>query len=196
MSTDYRAELQRPDCFDFAMDFLGEPEATELLQYIEALEARTALAQPEPEIEPAAYLHRQGNYTEASEMSLSEDEKARGWTEEPLFRHTLAQPEPEVPTVMQILALSDEIEAEELGTIDLVRRALARWAHPAIEPVPMTERPWKREGWCDAEGRCWFLIKGSSLLKPCWVLGEPGEGILTHSFSLPHYALPLPTPTP
>jgi hypothetical protein len=57
-----------------------------------------AMAQPEPEIEPAAYLHRQGNYTEASERSLSEDEKARGWTEEPLFRHPLAQPEPEGPT--------------------------------------------------------------------------------------------------
>jgi hypothetical protein len=37
---------------------------------------------------------------------------------------------------MQILALSDEIEAEELGTIDLVRAALARWGRPAIEPDP------------------------------------------------------------
>jgi len=43
----------------------------------------------------------------------------------------LAQPEPQGPTVMQILALADEIEAEELGTIDLVRRALARWGRPA-----------------------------------------------------------------
>jgi hypothetical protein len=48
----------------------------------------------------------------------------------------LAQPEPQGPTVMQILALSDEIEAEELGTIDLVRAALARWGRPAIEPDP------------------------------------------------------------
>jgi hypothetical protein len=46
-------------------------------------------------------------------------------------RAALAQPEPVAPTVMQILALSDEIEAEELGTIDLVRRALARWGTPA-----------------------------------------------------------------
>ena len=37
------------------------------------------------------------------------------------------------------LAQSDEIEAEELGTIDLVRRALARWGRPAIEPVPQQE---------------------------------------------------------
>jgi hypothetical protein len=54
-------------------------------------------------------------------------------------RALLAQPEPQGPTVMQILALSDEIEAEELGTIDLVRRALARWGRPAIEPVPQQE---------------------------------------------------------
>jgi hypothetical protein len=51
----------------------------------------------------------------------------------------LAQPEPQGPTVMQILALSDEIEAEELGTIDLVRAALARWGRPAIQPVPKQE---------------------------------------------------------
>jgi hypothetical protein len=41
--TNYPAEIQRPDCFEFAMNFLGDPEATELLKYIEALEARAAL---------------------------------------------------------------------------------------------------------------------------------------------------------
>jgi hypothetical protein len=35
---------QRPDCFDFAMDFLGDPEASEILAYVEELEARAALA--------------------------------------------------------------------------------------------------------------------------------------------------------
>ena len=39
---------QRPDCFDFAMDFLGDPEASEILAYVEKLEARAALAEPEP----------------------------------------------------------------------------------------------------------------------------------------------------
>jgi hypothetical protein len=177
---------------------------------IAADRARTALSQPEPEIEPAAYLHRQGNYTEASEMSLSEDEKARGWTEEPLFRRTLAQPEPEGVTDEGIPQWSEGVCGDGAAilrdgvmmpieeVVASLNRAeiLTRYASPTIEPVPVAERPWEREGWCDAEGRCWFLIKGSSLLKPCWVLGEPGEGILTHSFSLPHYALPLPTPTP
>ena len=46
-------------------------------------------------------------------------------------RAYLSQPEPEGPTVMEIIALADEIEAEGLGQVDLVRRALARWGRPA-----------------------------------------------------------------
>jgi hypothetical protein len=38
---------QRPDCFDFSMDFLGDP--SEILAYVEELESRAALAEPEPE---------------------------------------------------------------------------------------------------------------------------------------------------
>jgi hypothetical protein len=45
-------------------------------------------------------------------------------------RTALDQPEPEEPTVMEIIALADEITAEELGLVDLVRRALARWGRP------------------------------------------------------------------
>ena len=42
--------------------------------------------------------------------------------------------EPEEPTVMQIIALADEIEKAELGQVDLVRAALARWGnHPIRE---------------------------------------------------------------
>jgi hypothetical protein len=42
-------EPSRPECFDFAMDFVGDPEETEVRRYVEALEARAALAQPEPQ---------------------------------------------------------------------------------------------------------------------------------------------------
>jgi hypothetical protein len=48
-----------------------------------------------------------------------------------------AQPEPVGPTVMEIIAMADEIEEEGLGQIDLVRRALARWGRPANQPVPV-----------------------------------------------------------
>jgi hypothetical protein len=47
------------------------------------------------------------------------------------LRDALSQPEPKVPTVMEIIELADEIEAEGLGQVDLVRRALARWGRPA-----------------------------------------------------------------
>jgi hypothetical protein len=42
-------ELKRPRELEFALEFCGNPEETIARQYIEALEARAALAQPEPE---------------------------------------------------------------------------------------------------------------------------------------------------
>ena len=54
---------------------------------------RAALAQqPEPVQEPVAYIHRQGKYWEASERFLTDDEKARGWTEEPLYTNPPQRP--------------------------------------------------------------------------------------------------------
>jgi hypothetical protein len=41
--------------------------------------------------EPVAYIHRQGNHYEVSERFLSDDEKSRGWTEEPLYTPPPAQ---------------------------------------------------------------------------------------------------------
>ena len=43
-------------------------------------------AEPAQEpVEPVAYIHRQGRHWEVSERPLADDEKARGWTEEPLY---------------------------------------------------------------------------------------------------------------
>jgi hypothetical protein len=42
-------------------------------------------------------------------------------------RAALAEPATEEPTVMEIIALADEIEEAGLGQVDLVRTALARW---------------------------------------------------------------------
>jgi hypothetical protein len=69
-----------------------------------------------------------------------------------------------------------------------------------IEPVPVSERPWEREGWCDAEGKCWFYRPAEI---PCrlangtlrrWVLDTPyRDGDPVHdTHSLPHWALPVP----
>lgn len=38
----------RPACFEFAMNFLGDPEEAELRNYIEALEICAGLAEPDP----------------------------------------------------------------------------------------------------------------------------------------------------
>lgn len=51
-------------------------------------------------------------------------------------RAYLAQPEPKEPTVMEIIELADEIEAEGLGQVDLVRRALARWGRNTTTETP------------------------------------------------------------
>ena len=64
------------------------------------------------------------------------------------------------PRVGHILKLA-EIIREVDGSHDKGAAALAeailshpgsRWG-PAIEPVPVSERPWEREGWCDAKGQ-------------------------------------------
>jgi hypothetical protein len=67
------------------------------LRTIRAVLARwgTPTIHPVPVAEPFAYLHRQGDYCEVLEIPLSEDEKARGWTETPLYsRHDLPIPNP------------------------------------------------------------------------------------------------------
>jgi hypothetical protein len=60
-----------------------------------ARDAITAIKQAlaAPVQEPVAYIHRQGNHYEVSERFLSDDEKSRGWTEEPLYTFPPAQQE-------------------------------------------------------------------------------------------------------
>ena len=66
----------------------------------------------------------------------------------------------------------------------LVKAALARFAHPA--PVPVGERPWEWDGWCDAEGYCWAFFNRR------WELWQPACLDAT-VLLLPHWALPLPS---
>ena len=73
-----------------------------------------------------------------------------------------------------------------------IRAVLTRYAAQAV-PVPVADRPWEREGWCDAGGNCW-LHDGFAwrlLVVPNgWTKFRP----FTHS--LPHWALPLPEAQP
>jgi hypothetical protein len=126
----------------------------------------------------------------------------------------LAQPEPEGPTDEELLRTYGKAKREHCydgpiddwprreeraATVHGLRAVLARYARPTIKPVPVAERPWEREGWCDAEGRCWWGRVEGNPGNPEWFLAglseiegfyEIGDWIVL----LPHHALPLPQP--
>jgi hypothetical protein len=109
-------------------------------------------------------------------------------------RTALAQPEPEEPTDENLRALWGlgwQSKDPEDGAVLFAKEVLARWSRPAIEPVPVAERPWEREGWCDEEGKCWFLREVCGDL--AWELEDPSSTITFGRIScLPHHALPIP----
>jgi hypothetical protein len=129
----------------------------------------------------------------------------------------LAQPEPEGPTTEQIMDLADDcdFESQEISGFDggtafrdhgwectdaqlmaFAAALLTRYARPAIQPVPVAERPWEREGWRDAEGICWWFHKATPDTNAGWIPATHEDielvGIEFFSHSLPHHALPVP----
>ena len=63
---------------------------------------------------------------------------------------------------------------------------------PAVVPVAVDERPWEREGWCDAEGRCWWSHGPTPTAR--WSL-LPMDGMDdARGWLLPHCAIPIPQP--
>jgi hypothetical protein len=61
-----------------------------------------------------------------------------------------------------------------------------------IEPVPVRERPWEREGWCDADQRCWAWNEGSCRW---WEFIDSRMISFSHddyTHCLPCWALPVP----
>ena len=91
----------------------------------------------EPEQEPVAFIHRQGNYWDVSVWPLLDDEKARGWTEEPLYtappaRRPLTDEEIDAATASERDALLDHIY--EHGTIaEGVLQRVRKLARAAID---------------------------------------------------------------
>jgi hypothetical protein len=118
----------------------------------------------------------------------------------------LGQPPTAHPTIEPVSeALTDEAIKEltwrhtcEIGDLGVgiavedapafIRAALARYARPTTEPVPVAERLPGPED-CDEDGFCWFW----NLQWERWRAGWQDDEC-THW--LPHHALPLPTPTP
>jgi hypothetical protein len=66
-------------------------------------------------------------------------------------------------------------------------------AAPAVVPVAVSERPWEREGWCDAEGRFWaeHISRSGVAAWRCAAASDLGGWAVR---CLPAHALPLPAP--
>jgi hypothetical protein len=101
-------------------------------------------------------------------------------------RAELARPEPAGPTREELRAMAFEFAARPPEEFALA--VLARWGRPATEPTPVSERPWERDGWCDAQGTCWMWHP----INFHYCLCRPDPSVHTHS--LPHWVLPLPIP--
>ena len=76
----------------------------------------------------------------------------------------------------------------EIPSYEQLRRAAALLREARPQPVPVEDRPWKRPGWCDAEGRCWWFNRVGI---PEWQLADGGP---YGDFCLPHWAVPIPQP--
>jgi hypothetical protein len=124
-------------------------------------------------------------------------------------RAALAQPEPEGMTDEEkwYPGFADWLEREmPEGTVigdplwwaSKIADYLQRHGRPTIKPVPVAERPWEREGWCDAEGRCWWWHAATDDTNPGWIPATYADielvGVEFFDSSLPHHALPVPTP--
>ena len=104
-------------------------------------------------------------------------------------------------TIMGHVCPVDRQEMIEYGRAIWARAQAAR---PAIQPVPVSERPWELPPWCDAERRCWVRKLESDypfgetgdfdVIPPKWKLTDPTSffGSAGLIFLLPHWAIPLP----
>jgi hypothetical protein len=80
-----------------------------------------------------------------------------------------------------------------LGTADpTITRAADLLQRQRFQPVPVSERPWEREGWCDEQGQCWLGDPGGGGADPSWQLTDPRDVGPYHTHSLPANALPTP----
>jgi hypothetical protein len=129
-----------------------------------AAEARTALAQPEPEGPSGEKLTWLWNHLQVSRR--------------------------------QLMALRGEYCLDDTDYQQFAHSVLRQWGRPTIEPVPVAERPWEREGWCNSDNEAFFFNSDTKK----WSLYKCDEysPVMTnasdrYTHSLPHNALPVPT---
>lgn len=83
------------------------------------------------------------------------------------------------------------LRQQQLRIALLEQRQAAPLAQCCPTPVPVADRPWEREGWCDEQGQCWMGDPGGGGFIPSWRLCRP-EDAPNMKVSLPANALPLP----
>jgi hypothetical protein len=118
-----------------------------------------------------------------------------------------AQPEPvpgevqELVGLIRQIALAWEPDATLLGnmTAGQLARAAELLSQRHQQPVPVSERLWEREGWCDEQGKCWWFNPGQPAMSnphiatSSWRLCRMLNGKPMGAYSLPAHALPLPS---
>jgi hypothetical protein len=78
--------------------------------------------------------------------------------------------------------------------LQMMRAAIAA-DRAKLRPVPVSEFPWKREGWCNADGKCWLRRKCDHgiawrLMAPASVFEDAMQ--IYYAEALPANALPYP----
>jgi hypothetical protein len=100
------------------------------------------------------------------------------------------------------------LDADGPDLLDFARAVLERWGTTHPRPIPVGERPWEREGFCDAKGRCWCGFTREEIRvaetgddevdfqpeESLWRLMVPPLSRLRRPFThcLPAAAIPLP----
>jgi hypothetical protein len=79
-------------------------------------------------------------------------------------------------------------ECTDAQLVTFATALITRYARPAIEPVPVAERPWEREkGWRDPDGECWWCPPDGPLY---WQMANPA--MVYGGWLLPPHAIPVP----
>jgi hypothetical protein len=166
---------------------------------------RAALDQPEPQGLPPGYIDPEHTGADRhllqvfyracqSEGGTADEINLRG-IRAVLADAALAQPEPQGASDEEIYKLAldgdflidigDGFSCAVQDEVEFARAVLARWGHPTIEPVPMSEQLPGPED-LDHEGTCWMFHPANFHYCLC----RPDPSVHTHW--LPHYALPVP----
>jgi hypothetical protein len=101
--------------------------------------------------------------------------------DQPAARESIDGEQGLIDIALQMLSTIERMELIIPEITDTIRKALeqARAAlaadRLAQKPVPVSQQPWEREGWCDEKGQCWMGDPGGGEFVPSWRLCRPED---------------------